>query len=111
MKIKDLKKLLENFSDEDTVAIEINEELHDCIAYDDDYARNELETPTLVIGLEYVESNGELELKILEKFKEDKIGYTADVTGMYYHTQEDKARGETIIERLEREFGDKNLNE
>ncbi len=52
MKIKDLKKLLENFSDEDEVAIEINETLYDCCAYDDDYCRNERNIPTLVIAQE-----------------------------------------------------------
>lgn len=105
MKVKDLKKLLENFTDDDTVAIEINEELHDCIAYDDDYARNELETPTLVIGLECLESRGESEVKILEKFKEENIGYSADITGIYYHTEDDRAKGEAIIKSLEEEAG------
>lgn len=52
MKIKDLKKLLENFSDEDEVAIEINETLFDCYGYDDAHCRNERKIPTLVIAQE-----------------------------------------------------------
>lgn len=52
MKIKDLKKLLKNFSDEDEVAIEIDKEIYDCYGYDSDYARNEMKVPTLVIAKE-----------------------------------------------------------
>lgn len=52
MKIKALKKLIENFKDEDEVAIEINETLYDCYGYDDDYCRNERKVPTLVIAQE-----------------------------------------------------------
>lgn len=52
MKIKELKKLMEQFDDNDEVAIEIDEELYECYAYDDDYSRNELKVPTLVIAKE-----------------------------------------------------------
>lgn len=52
MKIKDLKKIIESFDDKDEVAIEINEKIYDCYAYDDDYCRNEIGVPTLVIAQE-----------------------------------------------------------
>ncbi|KZL93800.1 hypothetical protein [Clostridium magnum] len=52
MKIKDLKRLIEGFNDEDEVAVEVGEELYECYAYDNAYCRNELRVPTLVIGKE-----------------------------------------------------------
>lgn len=52
MKIKDLKKLIENFNDNDEVGIEINGEIYDCYGYDHEYARNEMKIPTLVIAQE-----------------------------------------------------------
>lgn len=48
MKIKDLKKLIEQFQDEDEVGIEIDEEIYDCFAYDDEWCRQEGH-PCLVI--------------------------------------------------------------
>lgn len=52
MKIKDLKKIIENFDDKDEVAIEIDEQIYDCIAYDNEYCRKEIGIPTLVIAQE-----------------------------------------------------------
>lgn len=52
MKIKDLKEIIEKFNDDDEVAIEIDEELYECYVYDNDYCRNELKIPTLVIAKE-----------------------------------------------------------
>lgn len=52
MKIKELKELMKNFNDEDEVAIEINEVLYECYGYDDNYCRNEMKIPTLVIAQE-----------------------------------------------------------
>ncbi len=52
MKIKDLKKAIEGFNDNDEVAIEINEQIYDCYAYDDEYCRKEIGIPTLVIAQE-----------------------------------------------------------
>jgi len=50
MKIKDLKKLIEKFNDEDEVAIEIDEEVYNCFGYELDYKVYENGTPTLVIA-------------------------------------------------------------
>lgn len=41
LKIKDLKKLIESFDDEDEVGIEENEQIYDCYAYDDEWCRQE----------------------------------------------------------------------
>lgn len=52
MKIRDLKKLMEEFNDEDEVAVETSGELYECYAYDSEYCRKQLKIPTLVIGKE-----------------------------------------------------------
>lgn len=52
MKIRDLKKLIGNFNDEDEVAIEIDEVMYDCYGYDNEYCRDKLGVPTLVIAQE-----------------------------------------------------------
>ncbi|MGH4125128.1 MAG: hypothetical protein ACREV6_19605 [Clostridium sp.] len=41
LKVKDLKKLLEKFDDEDGIEIEVKEKIYDCYAYDDEWCRNE----------------------------------------------------------------------
>jgi len=51
MKIKNLKELLENFNDEDSVKIEIKKTLFECSARDDEFERL-TGTPTLVISLD-----------------------------------------------------------
>jgi hypothetical protein len=54
LKVKELKKILEDFDDEDDVAIEKNEKLYDCIAYDDEWCRQEGH-PCLVVAYEEAE--------------------------------------------------------
>lgn len=49
LKIKELKKMIEMFKDEDNVAIKVKEKLYDCYAYDEEFSRS-VGHPCLVIA-------------------------------------------------------------
>jgi hypothetical protein len=51
LKVKDLKKILEEIDDEVDIGIEINETIFDCCAYDDNWCRK-AGHPCLVIAKE-----------------------------------------------------------
>jgi len=51
LQVKHIKKLLENFNDEDYVGIEENEVIYEYYAYDDEYCRKQGH-PCLVIARE-----------------------------------------------------------
>lgn len=49
LKVKELKKALEKFKDEDDVAIQVKEKLYDCYPFDDEFSRS-VGHPCLVIA-------------------------------------------------------------